>query len=67
MNLMQLPDEQKNQDIEVADEDLEQKLWINNNYFLHPVGVSKEPISNICRFGHDASWFIAFYLIIRGI
>ena len=37
-----------------------------NNYFKHPIGVSSVPISNICSFGHQVSWLLALYIIVRG-
>ena len=40
--------------------------YMSCEYFYHPIGVHQKPISNICKFGHDASWFLACYLIIRG-
>jgi hypothetical protein len=38
----------------------------NNKYFLHPIGKHSTPKSNICLFGHDMSWLVALYLIIKG-
>tara|TARA_B100001057_G_C22492191_1_gene810677 strand:- start:155 stop:529 length:375 start_codon:yes stop_codon:yes gene_type:complete len=39
----------------------------DNNYLKHPVGMSEKPISNICEFGHQVSWLLGLYIIIRGI
>ena len=41
--------------------------YFDDPLFYHPIGKSKEPISNICQFGHQASWYLAIYLIIRYI
>lgn len=38
----------------------------DNNYFTHPIGIHEYPKSNICKFGHDMSWLLAIYLIIKG-
>ena len=37
----------------------------NNNYLKHPIGVSEKPVSNICEFGHSASWFLAAFILLR--
>lgn len=37
----------------------------NNNYLKHPIGVSENPVSNICKFGHSASWFLAAFILLR--
>lgn len=37
----------------------------DNSYFKHPIGISTEPISNICQFGHNASWLLAIFILIR--
>ena len=37
----------------------------SSDYFNHPIGISEEPISNICEFGHQSSWFLAIFVIIR--
>ena len=37
----------------------------SSDYFNHPIGISKESISNICEFGHQSSWFLAIFVIIR--
>jgi hypothetical protein len=38
----------------------------DNNYLVHPIGKHDYPKSNICKFGHDMSWFVGLYLIIKG-
>ena len=38
----------------------------SSNYFKHPIGIHNEAISNICEFGHQASWFLALFVLIRG-
>jgi hypothetical protein len=37
----------------------------NSSYFAHPIGVSSEPVSNICEFGHSASWFLVAFILLR--
>ena len=37
----------------------------SNDYLKHPIGVNNEPISNICDFGHQSSYFLAFFVIFR--
>ena len=39
---------------------------MSSDYFNHPIGVHKKPISNICKFGHDGSFILAIYLVLRG-
>ena len=39
----------------------------SSDYFRHPIGVNNESISNICEFGHQSSWFLAIFIIIRSI
>ena len=39
----------------------------SSDYFKHPIGVNSEPISNICEFGHQASWFLALFVILRAL
>lgn len=39
----------------------------DNNYLKHPIGVSDKPISNICNFGHQASWLLGLYVILRAV
>jgi len=41
-------------------------IKINNKYFIHPIGKHEYPKSNICKFGHDMSWLMAIYFIIKG-
>lgn len=40
--------------------------YFNNKYLFHPIGISDKPKSTICQFGHDVSWLIALYFIVRG-
>jgi len=37
----------------------------DNSYFKHPIGISPEPISNICEFGHNMSWVLALFILLR--
>ena len=37
----------------------------NNEYLKHPIGKSDIPISNICEFGHQSSWLLAAFIILR--
>ena len=39
----------------------------SNDYLKHPIGINNEPISNICEFGHQVSWFLALFIILRSI
>lgn len=40
--------------------------YFSGEYIKHPIGIGDKPRSNICRFGHDVSWILACYVIIRG-
>lgn len=37
----------------------------DSSYLAHPIGVSETPVSNICEFGHSASWFLALFILFR--
>ena len=37
----------------------------SSSYFKHPIGINNIPISNICNFGHEASFYLAIFLILR--
>jgi len=39
--------------------------YFRSRYFYHPIGVSEEPMSQICSFGHQMSWYLGAYFIIR--
>ena len=39
----------------------------DSEYLKHPIGVTDTPKSKVCKFGHDASWFLALYLVLRCI
>ena len=41
--------------------------YFDNKYLYHPIGKSKKSISNICPFGHQASWFIGLFVLLRTI
>ena len=37
----------------------------SSDYFRHPIGENKIPRSNVCRFGKEASWFLAMFILLR--
>ena len=39
----------------------------SSSYFKHPIGINKIPISNICKFGHEVSFYLVIFLILRNI
>jgi hypothetical protein len=39
--------------------------YFENKYLYHPIGKSDIPVSNVCKFGQDASWLIALFILIR--
>ena len=39
--------------------------YFDSSYFAHPIGVSETPISNICTFGHQGSWVLAAFILLR--
>lgn len=39
--------------------------YFNNKYMFHPIYNSKTEKSMICQFGHDTSWFLAFFIVVR--
>jgi hypothetical protein len=39
----------------------------DNDYLKHPIGISNNPISNICVFGHQVSWLLGLYIILRAV
>lgn len=41
--------------------------YFENSYLYHPIGKSEKPISNVCQFGHQVSWLLAGFVIIRNI
>lgn len=41
--------------------------YFENSYLYHPIGKSDKPISNVCEFGHQVSWLLAGFIIIRNI
>ena len=42
-------------------------LNFSSDYMKHPIGVNNTPISNICEFGHQVSWFLAIFILLRSI
>ena len=41
--------------------------YFENSYLYHPIGKSDKPISNVCKFGHQVSWLLAGFVVIRNI
>ena len=41
--------------------------YFENKLLYHPIGVSKEPVSNVCQLGHILSWFLGGFIIIRSL
>jgi hypothetical protein len=41
--------------------------YYNNDLLFHPIGKSNIPTSKVCKLGNILSWFLAIYIIIRGI
>jgi len=41
--------------------------YFENSYLYHPIGKADKPISNVCQFGHQVSWLLAGFIIIRNI
>ena len=39
--------------------------YFENKFLFHPIGKSDKPVSNICPFGHMASWYLALFILIR--
>ena len=39
----------------------------SSDYFKHPIGVNSTPISNICEFGHQMSWFLGLFVVLRSL
>ena len=39
--------------------------YFENSYLYHPIGKADKPISNVCHFGHQMSWLLAGFVIIR--
>jgi hypothetical protein len=39
--------------------------YFKYRYMFHPIYNTKTKKSMICQFGHDASWFIALFLLVR--
>lgn len=41
--------------------------YFRSRYFYHPIGVSDKPMSQICPFGHQMSWYLGGYFIVRAL
>ena len=41
--------------------------YFENSYLYHPIGKADKPLSNVCQFGHQVSWLLAGFIIIRNI
>ena len=39
--------------------------YVDSDYLRHPIGISEKPQSKVCKFGHQASWYLALYLVLR--
>lgn len=39
----------------------------DNNLIKHPIGISQEPISNVCKLGNILSWYLGLFIIIRAL
>ena len=40
--------------------------FFSNSLLYHPIGVSKEPRSMICKLGHQMSYYLALFIVLRG-
>ena len=41
--------------------------YFNNSLLYHPIGESDIPSSNVCKLGNMLSWYLALFILIRGI
>tara|TARA_Y100000022_G_C13219271_1_gene361509 strand:+ start:721 stop:1095 length:375 start_codon:yes stop_codon:yes gene_type:complete len=41
--------------------------YFEDSFLYHPIGISSKPVSNICKFGHIMSWYLAAFIIIRSL
>ena len=41
--------------------------YFNSDLLYHPIGKSVEPSSKVCKLGNILSWWLAGFIIIRGV
>jgi len=41
--------------------------YFNSDLLYHPIGTSNEPTSKVCKLGNILSWWLAGFIIIRGV
>ena len=41
--------------------------YFNNSLLYHPIGKSDIPSSKVCKLGNMLSWYLALFILIRGI
>ena len=41
--------------------------YFSNDLLYHPIGTSDIPTSKVCKLGNFLSWFLAGFILIRGI
>ncbi len=41
--------------------------YFNNDLLYHPIGKSDVPSSKVCKLGNILSWYLAGFIIVRGI
>ena len=41
--------------------------YFSNSLLYHPIGISKEPRSMICKLGHKMSYYLALFILLRGL
>ena len=41
--------------------------YYNNDLLFHPIGKSNIPTSKVCKLGNILSWFLAGFIIVRGV
>jgi hypothetical protein len=41
--------------------------YFNSDLLYHPIGKSNDPSSKVCKLGNILSWWLACFIIIRGL
>mgnify|MGYP004008901391 CR=1 FL=1 len=41
--------------------------YFNNSLLYHPIGKSDIPSSKVCKLGNMLSWYLALFILIRGL
>jgi hypothetical protein len=41
--------------------------YFNSELLYHPIGKSVKPSSKVCKLGNILSWFLAGFIIVRGV